>query len=72
MESSYNPTNRAQIERRIHHHFATSTGKYKNFNGSPLAPTTSSEIAEIARIGNSAVQKRYIFGIQSGRMVQGS
>lgn len=45
---------------RTHHHFATSTGKINSCGSSPSALITSSEIAKIARIGISAVQKRYI------------
>jgi hypothetical protein len=47
---------------RIHIDFATNAGKSKGYATSHLAPTTSSEIAKIARIGISAVQKQYIFG----------
>lgn len=50
-----------QLLARIHHHFAASTGKINSCSGAPMALITSSEIAKIARIGISAVQKQYIF-----------
>ncbi len=50
-----------QTTTRIHHDFATGTGKINSCSDSPMALITSSEIAKIARFGISAVQKQYIF-----------
>jgi hypothetical protein len=50
-----------QTSTRIHHDSATNIEKSKSCSGSIRAPIASAEIAGIARIGNLAVQKQYIF-----------
>ncbi len=55
------PSRLIQPLAQIHIDFVTNIGKSKGYVTSSLQPTTSSEIAKIARIGSPAVQKQYIF-----------